>query len=91
MTGALSSLVSIRTFNHFDELTAFVRPRIQLDSADWLDSLIHEVLTSDSPATGYQRRALTDSNQNVATIDSLATESVMVPFDSEFNYDSPGC
>ena len=74
-----------------DQLTAFIRPRIQLDDADWLDSLIHRTVNSDSPGTGYQRRALTDSNQSLAIIDCSKTESVIVPFDEEFDYDLPGC
>ena len=52
-----------------DDLIAFIRPRIQLADTDWLDSLIHETIAWDSPKTGYQRRALTDSNQRLAIID----------------------
>ena len=74
-----------------DELIAFIRPRIQLADADWLDSLIHQTIASESPRTAYQRRALTDSNQSLATIDCTTTESVVVPFDGAFDYDLPGC
>ena len=74
-----------------DELTAFVRPRIQLDDSDWLDSTIHKIISSDSYRIGYQRRALTDSNRSLTIIDCLKTESVIVPFNEEFDYDLPGC
>lgn len=74
-----------------DELIAFIRPRIQLADTDWLDSLIHQTITSDSPQTGYQRRALSDGNHSLATINCTTTESVVVPFDEGFSYDMPGC
>ena len=74
-----------------DELTAFIRPRIQLDDADWLTSTRHEIVTSDSPNTGNQRRALTDSNLRLSIIDCSKTEPVIVSFDDDFNYDLPGC
>ena len=56
-----------------DELVAFIRPRIQLDDTDWATSEIHEIVTSESPNTVYQRRALTDSNLSLATIDCSKT------------------
>ena len=74
-----------------DELVAFIRPRIQLADTDWLDSLIHQTISSDSPESGYQRRALTDSNLSLTTIDCTKTESVFVSFDERFDYDMPGC
>lgn len=74
-----------------DELTAFIRPRIHLDHAAWLSSSVHEIVNSDTPTLGYQRRALTDSNDVLAIIDCLKTASVIVPFDQDFDYDFPGC
>ena len=74
-----------------DELTAFVRPRIQLDEAEWLSSSVHKIVNSDSRAFGYQRRALTDYNDVIAIIDCLKSESVTVPFDGSFDYGFPGC
>ena len=74
-----------------DELTAFIRPRIQLADAEWLSSSVHDIVNSDTPGLGYQRRALSDCNDVLTLIDCLKTESVIVPFDGGFDYDFPGC
>jgi len=74
-----------------DELTAFIRPRIRLETHDWQQSEIRTILSLDSPQFGYQKRALTDANEMLPIINCSETAMADVPFSESFEYDLPGC
>lgn len=74
-----------------DELAAFIRPRIFLSESAWSNSKLNELSSSQFPKHGLQKRALNDSNKHLDLILCDQTNSSRVPFDSEFDFDKPGC
>lgn len=67
-----------QVFNILDEIVAFIRPRLSLSAAAWESSVVHRVRGNDRT---YRRRAISDSNPHLDTIDCLATHESVVEFD----------
>ena len=74
-----------------DELVAFIRPRTNLLDSVWSESTLNKLALSQAPESGYQKRALTDSNTHLPLILCDKTTFSDVPFDNTFSYDKPGC
>jgi hypothetical protein len=74
-----------------DEIVAFVRPRIRLSEDEWRRTTLNSVFSMSNPTRGYQRKALTDANDQINILICEKTFRPTVLFNPAFNFDLPGC
>ncbi|MDD5223144.1 MAG: hypothetical protein PHE84_04065 [bacterium] len=74
-----------------DEIVAFIRPRIKLTEDEWKKTWLNSIFSSDDPKFGFQKRALTDSNNHLKVLICGQTNNSSILFDHKFSCDLPGC